>query len=73
MKGCLRPLGDIGLAFLSCLKFFLALFLLIRYLILVFSNIFYFFNKMFNIDSAHMTALKKVFKIKFKGGLQLSI
>ena len=45
IKGCLRPLEDISLASLPFLKFFLALSLSIRYLILVFSNIFYFLSK----------------------------
>ena len=38
IRGCLRPSGNIGLAFLPFLRFFLAHFPLIRYLILVFSD-----------------------------------
>ena len=47
MRGCLRPLKDIGLAFLPFLRFFLALSLSIRYLILVFFDVFYFLNRIY--------------------------
>jgi hypothetical protein len=46
MRGYLRPLRDIGFAFLPFLKFFLVLSLLIRYLILVFF-LFIFLSKIY--------------------------
>jgi len=45
MRECLRPSVDIDLAFFPFLRFFLVLSQLIRYLILVFFNIFYFLSK----------------------------
>ena len=75
----LRHSEDISLVYFPFLRFFLVLFQLKRYLILVFFNNFYFSSKinwflgfsvkMLNIDSARVAVLKKVSKIKSKGGL----
>ncbi|OCK94240.1 uncharacterized protein K441DRAFT_123658 [Cenococcum geophilum 1.58] len=54
IRECLRPSADIDLTFFSFLRFFFSVFLV---------------DKMLNINGARVAALKKVSKIKSKGGL----